>query len=146
MSLALIIPSTLKQGEVRNVKVTVENIGNADAKNVKVDVTSPSLGINAQKSYDNVPSEEARTIAFEIDAKKAGKFKISGIVEYWDDEGNKYIETVEKTITIEPLPVLEETHEKQPVKEPEKSVPGFEIILALLVFLLTSLVLKKNKR
>jgi hypothetical protein len=106
LKLTIDCDSTLKQGEVRNGKLTVENIGNADAKEVKVTITSPSLGINVQKEYDIIPSEEARTIAFKITANEAGKFKITAIAEYWDDEGNKYIETTEKVIEIEPIPTV----------------------------------------
>jgi len=132
---------TLKQGEIRQAKLTAENIGNADAKDVKITITSPSLGINVQKSYDVIPSKEARTITFQVSPTEAGKFKITAMAEYWDDQGNKYIETAEKVIEVEPVTfpsptTVTSTVIKKPpiamVGEDVKVYEGSEVILSAL--------------
>jgi len=94
------------------------------------------LGINVQKSYDIIPPNEARTISFKVEPTEAGKYTIKAKVEYWDDKGNKFIETAEKTITVEPTETI------TPIKTPTnpRSIPGFTIfslLTALIVFALS---------
>jgi carbohydrate-binding DOMON domain-containing protein len=91
------------------------------------------LGLNVQKSYDIVPPNEARTISFKVEPTEAGKYTIKAKVEYWDDKGNKFIETTKKTITVESTEAI------TPIKTPteSKSTPGFTIftfLTALIVF------------
>ena len=123
--------SLIKLGEVRSVKVTIENVGNEDARNVKVTITSPLLGINIEDSYDAILSKEARTITFKVAPKEIGKFKIVAIVEYRDNEGNKYVETAEKMIEVESLPATSE--QVTPTREttPVRGICGPSIILLI---------------
>lgn len=109
LKLTIDCDTMLKQGEVRNAELTIENVGSADAKDVKVTVTLPSLGVNVEKGYDVIPSKEARTITFQIAPNEAGKFKITAVAECWDEEGNKYIETTEKVIEVKPVPIVTAT-------------------------------------
>ena len=124
LKLTINCDSLLKQGEIRTAELVIENVGNADAKDIVVTISSSSLGINVQKSYDLIPSKEARTVAFKVAPNEAGKFTVKAKVEYWDDKGNKYIETAEKTITVEATEVIAETPKG-------KSIPDFTILTAI---------------
>ena len=138
LSLNIDIDTQLKQGEIRKGTLKVKNEGNADAKSVKVKLSSESLGINVEKSYDKIPAGEAREFVFEVNANDAGTFKLSAYAEYWDDEGNKYIETSEEYIHVEAVGDVTE----------EKSItPGFEAIFAIIgLILVTYTYLRKEKR
>lgn len=130
LKLTISCDSTLKQGEIRTAELTVENVGNADAKDIKVAITSPSLGIDIKKDYDLIPSSEARTITFKISPNEAGKFRITAIAEYWDDQGNKYIETTEKVIEVEPVVVPTSTtpmSASTPKSKPPVAIAGDDV-------------------
>jgi len=138
LSLNIDIDTLLKQGEIRKGILTVKNEGNADAKFVKVKLSSESLGINVEKSYVKIPAGEAREFVFEVNANDAGTFKVSAYAEYWDDEGNKYVETSEEYIHVEAIGDV----------TGEKSItPGFEAIFAIIgLILVTYTYLRKEKR
>ena len=138
LSLNIDIDTSLKQGEIRKGTLTVKNEGNADAKSVKVKLSSESLRINIEKSYDKIPVGEAREFVFEVNANDAGTFKLSAYAEYWDDEGNKYVETSEEYIHVEAVGDVTK----------EKSItPGFEAIFAIIgLILVTYTYLRRKKR
>ena len=124
LKLTINCDSLLKLGEIRTAELVIQNVRNADAKAIVVTISSSSLGINVQKSYNLIPSKEARTVAFKVAPNEAGKFTVKAKVEYWDDKGNKYIETAEKTITVEATEVIAETPKG-------KSTPDFTILTAI---------------
>jgi len=130
LKLTISCDSTLKQGEIRTAELTIENVGNDNAKDIKVAITSPSLGIDIRKDYDLIPSSEARTITFKITPNEAGKFKINAIAEYWDDQGNKYIETTEKVIEVEQVVVPTSTtpmSASAPKSKPPVAIAGDDV-------------------
>jgi len=138
LSLNIDIDTLLKQGEIRKGILTVKNEGNADAKFVKVKLSSESLGINVEKSYVKIPAGEAREFVFEVNANDAGTFKLSAYAEYWDDEGNKYVETSEEYIHVEAI---------GDVTEKKSITPGFEAIFAIIgLILVTYTYLRRKKR
>ena len=137
LTLTINCDSLLKQGEIRTAELTVENVGNANAKDITVTIISPSLGINVQKSYDLIPPNEARTISFKVSPNEAGKFTIKAMVEYWDDKGNKYIETTEKTLTVEATEIITETTlpTGKGVSTPDFTIPTLITALAVVLAL-----------
>jgi len=138
LSLNIDIDTLLKQGEIRKGILTVKNEGNADAKFVKAKLSSESLGINVEKSYVKIPAGEAREFVFEVNANDAGTFKLSAYAEYWDDEGNKYVETSEEYIHVEAI---------GDVTEKKSITPGFEAIFAIIgLILVTYTYLRRKKR
>jgi len=138
LSLNIDIDTLLKQGEIRKGTLTIKNEGNADAKSVKVKLSSESLRINIEKSYDKIPAGEAREFVFEVNANDAGTFKLSAYAEYWDDEGNKYVETSEEYIHVEAV---------GDVTEEKSIIPGFEAIFAIIgLILVTYTYLRRKKR
>ena len=137
LTLTINCDSKLKQGEIRTAELTVENVGNANAKDITVTIISMSLGINIQKSYDLIPPNEARTISFKVSPNEAGRFTIKAKVEYWDDKGNKYIETTEKTITVEATEIITETTlpTGKGVSTPDFTIPTLITALAIVLAL-----------
>jgi hypothetical protein len=125
LELTINCDSLLKQGEIRTAELMIENVGNANAKDITVTVISTSLGINVQKSYDLIPPKEARTISFKVSPNEAGKFTIKARVEYWDDKENKYIETTEKTITVESTEIV------TPITT--QKTPGYTALLTVVI-------------
>ena len=113
------IDTSLKQGEVRKGTIRVENTGNSDAKSVKVRLFSEGLGIDVEKSYAKIPSGEAREFLFEVSANEAGTFKLSAYAEYWDDKGNKYVETADKFVHVEAVVLPTSQPTSQAPKTPE---------------------------
>lgn|GEM_PF-2786552 len=124
LKLSINCDTLLKQGEIRTAELSIENVGDANAKDVTVTIFSPSLGLNIQKSYDLIPPKEARTISFKVSPNEAGRFTIKAKAEYWDDRGNKYIEETEKVITVESTEVVTPT---------TKKTPGFSVLLAVAI-------------
>ena len=124
LRLSISCDTLLKQGEIRTAELSIENVGDANAKDVTVTIFSPSLGLNIQKSYDLIPPKEARTISFKVSPNEAGRFTIKAKAEYWDDRGNKYIEETEKVITVESTEVVTPT---------TKKTPGFSVLLAVAI-------------
>ena len=129
--------TSLKQGEVRKGTIRVENIGNSDAKSVEVRLFSEGLGIDVEKSYAKIPSGEAREFLFEVSAHEAGTFKLSAYAEYWDDKGNKYVETADKFVHVEAvvLPTSQPTSQAQETPEARETArpAGFYAIFASLL-------------
>ena len=119
LAIEMDIDTSLKQGEVRKGTIRVENLGNSDAKSVKVRLFSESLGIDVEKSYAKIPSGEAREFLFEVSANEAGTFKLSAYAEYWDDKGNKYVETADKFVHVEAVVLPTSQPTSQAPKTPE---------------------------
>jgi len=119
LAIEMDIDTSLKQGEVRKGTIRVENIGNSDAKSVKVRLFSESLGIDVEKSYARIPSGEAREFLFEVSANDAGTFKLSAHAEYWDDKGNKYVETADKFVHVKAVVLPTSQPTSQAPKTPE---------------------------
>ncbi len=136
LAIEMDIDTSLKQGEVRKGTIRVENIGNSDAKSVKVRLFSEGLGIDVEKSYAKIPSGEAREFLFEVSANEAGTFKLSAYAEYWDDKGNKYVETADKFVHVEAvvLPTSQPTSQAQETPEARETArpAGFYAIFASL--------------
>ena len=135
LGLSILIDSPIKQGEIRKGTLTVGNNGNSDAKAVKVRLTSESLGISIEKSYDKIPPGESREFLFEVNAKDAGNFKLIAYAEYWDDKGNKYVETSEKSIYVKAVTIP---------KGEEKGIPGFEALTAILTLFVVYTVVRRR--
>ncbi len=135
LKLSISCDTLLKQGEIRTAELSIENVGDANAKDVTVTIFSPSLGLNIQKGYNLIPPKEARTVSFKVSPNEAGRFTIKAKVEYWDDRGNKYIEETENVITVESTEVVTPT---------TKKTPGFSMLLAVVI--LSSLTLLRLKR
>jgi len=137
LAIEMDIDTSLKQGEVRKGSIRVENIGNSDAKSVKVRLFSEGLGIDVEKSYAKIPSGEAREFLFEVSANEAGTFKLSAYAEYRDDKGNKYVETAEKSVHVEAvvLPTSQPTSQAQETPEARETArpAGFYAIFASLL-------------
>jgi len=137
LAIKMDIDTSLKQGEVRKGTIRVENIGNSDAKSVKVRLFSEGLGIDVEKSYAKIPSGEAREFLFEVSANEAGTFKLSAYAEYWDDKGNKYVETADKFVHVEAvvLPTSQPTSQAQETPEARETArpAGFYAIFASLL-------------
>ena len=137
LAIEMDIDTSLKQGEVREGTIRVENIGNSDAKSVKVRLFSEGLGIDVEKSYAKIPSGEAREFLFEVNANEAGTFKLSAYAEYWDDKGNKYVETADKFVHVEAvvLPTSQPTSQAQETPEARETArpAGFYAIFASLL-------------
>ena len=129
--------SLLKQGEIRTAELTIENVGNANAKDVMVTIFSSSLDINIQKRYDLIPPKEARTLTFKVAPNEAGKYTVKAKVEYWDDRGNRYIDTTEKTITVEATEIITEITSKtsKSVSTPDFTVSTLVTSLAIVLAL-----------
>jgi len=138
----------LKQGEVRKGTIRVENIGNSDAKSVEVRLFSEGLGIDVEKSYAKIPSGEAREFLFEVSANEAGTFKLSAYAEYWDDKGNKYVETADKFVHVEavvlPTSQAQETPEARETARPAGFYAIFASLLMAVFCFLMRLRGKKN--
>lgn len=137
LAIEMDIDTSLKQGEVRKGTIRVENIGNSDAKSVEVRLFSESLGIDVEKSYAKIPSGEARELLFEVSADEAGTFKLSAYAEYWDDRGNKYVETAEKSVHVEPVML--------PTRETPKPA-GFQAIPTSLLIMVSYFLIKLREK
>jgi len=152
LAIEMDIDTSLKQGEVRKGTIRVENIGNSDAKSVKVRLFSESLGIDVEKSYARIPSGEAREFLFEVSANEAGTFKLSAYAEYWDDKGNKYVETADKFVHVEavvlptsqPTSQAQETPEARETARPAGFYAFFASLLMAVSYFLIRLKGKKN--
>jgi len=152
LAIEMDIDTSLKQGEVRKGTIRVENIGNSDAKSVKVRLFSEGLGIDVEKSYAKIPSGEAREFLFEVSANEAGTFKLSAYAEYWDDKGNKYVETADKFVHVEavvlptsqPTSQAQETPEARETARPAGFYAFFASLLIAVSYFLIRLRGKKN--
>ena len=133
---------------MRKGTIRVENIGNSDAKSVKVRLFSEGLGIDVEKSYVKIPPGEAREFLFEVSANEAGTFKLSAYAEYWDDKGNKYVETADKFVHVEAvvLPTSQPTSQAPKTPEARETArpAGFYAIFASL-FMAVSYFLIRSK-
>jgi len=130
LTLTLDIPKKVYLNEKATGILKVKNVGNTNAKNVKVTITSPSLGISVSKSYSLIPSKEARVITFEIEPKELGDFKVIATAEYEDSDGNRYTESTEEIISVLPASTTVTTT-TVPITT-TKHIPGFEVYLAIL--------------
>ena len=137
LAIEMDIDTSLKQGEVRKGTIRVENIGNSDAKSVEVRLVSEGLGIDVEKSYAKIPSGEAREFLFEVSADEAGTFKLSAYAEYWDDKDNKYVETAEKSVHVEPVML--------PTRETAKPA-GFQAISTSLLIMVSYFLIKLREK
>jgi len=148
LAIEMDIDTSLKQGEVRKGTIRVENVGNSDAKSVEVRLFSEGLGIDVEKSYAKIPSGEAREFLFEVSANEAGTFKLSAYAEYWDDKGNKYVETAEKSVHVEavvlPTSQAQETPEARETARPAGFYAIFTSLLMAVSYFLIRLKGKKN--
>ena len=137
LAIEMDIDTSLKQGEVRKGTIRVENIGNSDAKSIEVRLFSEGLGVDMEKSYAKIPSGEAREFLFEVSANDAGTFKLSAYAEYWDDKGNKYVETADKFVHVEAvvLPTSQPTSQAPKTPEARETArpAGFYAIFASLL-------------
>ena len=135
ISLKMSLESSLKQGEIRSGVLTVMNEGNTAAKSVEVRISSESLDIDVSKEYDSIPPNEGRDVLFKVQPEEAGTFKIQVYAEYWDDKGDKYIETSDESIHVEAF----ETEESS-------ETVGFEALFAIGGLLAVGALFKKKKK
>jgi len=151
LAIEMDIDTSLKQGEVRKGTIRVENIGNSDAKSVEVRLFSEGLGVDVEKSYAKIPSGEAREFLFEVSANEAGTFKLSAYAEYWDDKGNKYVETADKFVHVEAvvLPTSQPTSQAPKTPEARETArpAGFYAIFASLLMAISYFLIRlKGKK
>ena len=147
LAIEMDIDTLLKQGEVRKGTIRVENLGNSDAKSVKVRLFSEGLGIDVEKSYAKIPSGEAREFLFEVSANEAGTFKLSAYAEYWDDKGNKYVETADKFVHVEAVVLPTSQAPKTPEARETARPAGFYAIFASLLMAISYFLIRlKGKK
>ena len=83
-----------------------------------------------------------------MSANEAGTFKLSAYAEYWDDKGNKYVETADKFVHVEavvlPTSQAPKTPEARETARPAEFYAFFASLLMAASYFLIRLKGKKN--
>lgn len=96
----------VKKGEQIRVTVTVRNIGDGTAKNVKVRDTVPSglslISGSVSLGPTTISSNQQKTISYVLKANQPGTITLPSVqADYEDEAGNKYTSDPTQPITIE---------------------------------------------